>query len=316
MVTSWPRAYPATGMRAVFKQTPDDFRVDESLDFETTGNGEHLYLFVEKCNLGTPEVADYLARRFQVDSVAIGYAGMKDKVAVARQWFSVHTAENMNPPDVPETMELPGLKVLAVSRHERKLRRGQIGRNAFTVLLRDLQGDGLQERMELLAGNGVPNYFGPQRFGSDNLTAAVGWLGKRRKRRISKFLKGLYLSVLRAFLFNEVLGLRVANGSWDEAVEGDVLIAGDPSAPLWGRGRSASRGVALAMENAALASHQTICEDLEYAGVKQQRRTQVLNADSLHWEESGDQLLLRFGLPAGSYATSFLHESFDLRLSI
>ncbi|MCZ6853830.1 MAG: tRNA pseudouridine(13) synthase TruD [Gammaproteobacteria bacterium] len=313
-MTSWPRAYPATGMSALFKQTPDDFRVHESLDFEVTGNGEHLYLFVEKCNLGTPEVADYLARRFQVDSVAIGYAGMKDKVAVARQWFSVQTAENMNSPDDPENIALPGLKVLKVSRHERKLRRGQICRNAFTVLLKDLRGDGLQDRMELLACQGVPNYFGPQRFGADNLLAARAWLQMRRKRRISSFMKGLYLSVLRAFLFNEVLGLRVTQGSWNRTVEGDVVIAGDPSAPLWGRGRSAVTSVALDIENAALAPHRTICEDLEYAGVNQQRRTQVLNPDSLHWEESGDELLLRFVLPPGSYATSFLHESFDLRV--
>ncbi len=307
MVTNWPRAYPDPGISATFKQTPDDFRVDESLDFEVTGIGEHLYLFVEKRNLGTPEVADYLAHQFRVDSVAIGYAGMKDKFAVARQWFSVHTAENVEPPS------LPGLKVLELTRHDRKLRRGQLCRNDFAVLLKDIQGDGLAERMELLANNGVPNYFGPQRFGRDNLQAARAWLAKRRRLRISRFMKALYLSVLRAFLFNEVVGLRVEGGSWNQPVEGDVLIAGEPSAPLWGRGRSQSKGTALDMENAALTPHRSLCDGLEYAGVSQQRRAQVLNTESLEWEQSGDELLLQFVLPPGSYATSLLHEGFDLR---
>ncbi len=312
MVTRWPRAYPATGLSAVFKQTPDDFRVDESLSFEVTGSGEHLYLFVEKRNLGTPEVAGYLARQFQVNSVAIGYAGMKDKVAVARQWFSVHTAENKELPDESELC-VPGLRVLTTTRHDRKLRRGQVCRNVFTVLLKDIRGDGLTERMELLAEKGAPNYFGPQRFGGDNLQAARTWLEKRRKSHISKFMKGLYLSVLRAFLFNEVLGRRVEDGSWNRSLEGDVLIAGDPSAPLWGRGRSQTLATALVIENSALAPHRTLCDGLEYAGVSQQRRTQVLLADSLRWEKSGNELQLRFALPAGSYATSLLNESFDLR---
>ncbi|MCH8142195.1 MAG: tRNA pseudouridine(13) synthase TruD [Proteobacteria bacterium] len=312
MVTRWPRAYPATGLSAVFKHTPDDFRVDESLSFEVTGSGEHLYLFVEKRNLGTPEVAGYLARQFQVNSVAIGYAGMKDKVAVARQWFSVHTARNIKLPD-EAGLDLPGLRVLSATRHDRKLRRGQVCRNAFTVLLKDVRGDGLSERMELLAENGAPNYFGPQRFGGDNLQAARTWLQRRRKSRISKFMKGLYLSVLRAFLFNEILGHRVEDGSWNRSIEGDVLIGGDPTAPLWGRGRSQTLAMALAMENSALVPHRTLCDGLEYAGVSQQRRTQVLLADWLRWEQSGDELLLRFALPGGSYATSLLNESFDLR---
>ncbi|MCZ6618360.1 MAG: tRNA pseudouridine(13) synthase TruD [Gammaproteobacteria bacterium] len=310
MVT-WPRAFPASGMSAVFKQTPEDFRVDESLDFEISGSGEHLYLFVEKRNLGTPQVADYLARQFKVDSVAVGYAGMKDKFAVARQWFSVHTSDNIEPPGFPQP-DMPGLRLLEATRHERKLRRGQVRTNAFTVLLKNFRGDGWADRLDLLATNGVPNYFGPQRFRGDNLQAARAWLEKRRQRRISNFIKGLYRSVLRAFLFNEVVGLRVEEGNWDEPVEGDVLIAGKPSAPLWGRGRSQSSAAALLVEEAALAPHRSLCGSLEYAGVSQQRRAQVVFAESLLWEKSGDEILLSFGLPAGSYATSLLREGFDL----
>ena len=124
-----------------------------------------------------------------------------------------------------------------MTRHTSKLRRGQIASNQFMIVLRDLGAGEFEEGLEVLSLQGAPNYFGAQRFGWDNVEKATAWLAVRRRRRTSKFKQGLYLSVLRSFLFNEVLAARIAAGNWDRAIEGDQLCAGKPAGPLWGRGR-------------------------------------------------------------------------------
>jgi tRNA pseudouridine13 synthase len=188
-----------------------------------------------------------------------------------------------------------------------------------------VQGDGWQERLDTLSAQGVPNYFGPQRFGGDNLERAMQWLPQRRRRSISHFKKGLYLSVLRSYLFNEILGRRVSDGSWQDLLSGDVALrvedgvgdrVGDgagATAPLWGRGRSATTEAAAEVEASVLAPHARLCDDLEYAGVQQQRRALVLYPQTLDWQTSGAEVQLRFGLAPGCFATSFLLEAFDLQ---
>ncbi|MDH3643541.1 MAG: tRNA pseudouridine(13) synthase TruD, partial [Gammaproteobacteria bacterium] len=225
------------------------------------------------------------------------------------QWFSVST------PRAAQVACDGGVTVLASGRHERKLRRGQLAANAFAIRLRDVRGDDWGERLEMIGRRGVPNYFGPQRFGGDvgdNLVRAREWLPHRRRRSVSRFKQGLYLSVLRGFLFNEVLGRRVANHSWCNALPGDVAEERGPTGPLWGRGRSSTGDEAGEVEAAALAPHAELCEGLEYAGVRQQRRALALRPEGLEWEADAGDLQVRFRLPPGSYATSLLMEAFAL----
>ena len=284
---------------------------------EPSGDGEHLWLHVEKTGRATRDVAGALAAAFSVPEHAVGYAGMKDKHAVTRQWFSVHTAVDT----VPALAE-PGLDVVAVDRHRRKLRRGELAGNAFRLRLEGVSGSGWEAALADARDRGVPNYFGPQRFGTDNLEAAQRWLEQRRRRRVAAFRRGLYLSVLRSFLFNEVLACRVAAGAWQRPVTGDVLLPpamrGDPAdpmptGPLWGRGRPAVDGEAAGFEEAALAPHRTVREGLEHAGLVQERRSLVLRAPDLAWSLDGDAATLTFSLPPGTYATVLLAEAFELR---
>ncbi|MFP6816014.1 MAG: tRNA pseudouridine(13) synthase TruD [Pseudomonadales bacterium] len=314
---AWPKAYTELGCIAGFKAWPEDFEVDESLGFEPAGTGEHLFLRLEKRCTETRLLAQEVAQAYGVASIDVGYAGMKDKHAVTRQWFSVCTPESV------DVALAAGFRVLDDSRHERKLRRGQLARNTFAVLLRGVSGVGWQERLAVIAERGVPNYYGPQRFGRDNLARAREWLPLRRRRSISRFKQGLYLSVLRSFLFNQVLGRRVRDGCWRDLLPGDVRASEDPNAatyaaataPLWGRGRSATTALAGDLEAAALEPHAQLCEGLEYAGVRQQRRALVLRPDNLSWTASGLDLSLRFDLLPGCYATTLLSEVFALDLS-
>ena len=308
----WPRASGEPTLAVQFKTRAEEFRVVETLAIAPSGTGEHLFLEIEKTDLATVEVANRLARLSGVPVADVGYAGMKDKRAVASQWFSVPArelpAERIGFAEGDRT-----LRVLNQSRNEKKLRRGQVSRNSFTILLRGVPRDGWQGALERAGTTGVPNYFGPQRFGRENMTRAREWLPVRRKKRISGFKKGLYLSVLRSYLFNEVLAARVTAGNRRDEVDGDVIVAGSPSGPLWGRGRSPARGLAREIENSAIAAHEEICAGLEHAGLTQQRRGLVLKIQGFDWERvDADAVRVSFSLPAGGYATCFLGEIFDL----
>ncbi|MEQ8857863.1 MAG: tRNA pseudouridine(13) synthase TruD [Pseudomonadales bacterium] len=322
MTACWPRARSAVGARAVLKASAEDFRVTELPAFRPEGDGEHLYLHLRKTDLTTPAVADWLAQVFGVPGVAVGYAGMKDRRAVTTQWFSVHTAQ-----DAEALTARSGVALLASARHRRKLRRGELAGNRFQVRLTEVQGDAWADGLAWLARRGAPNYFGAQRFGGDNLIRARAWLAARRPRRVGVFRQGLYLSVLRSFLFNEVLAARVRAGVWDVCLAGDVpvalptpdLAAADvppevPSGPLWGRGRPPVGGAAAAFETEALAGHAALREGLEHAGLSQERRSLVLRAPDLAWRSDGDSVEVEFSLPAGGYATTLLAEAFDLVL--
>ncbi len=314
----WPRARAGIESRAVMKLHPEDFRVDEVAGFTPTGEGEHLYLRIEKTGAATSELARALARAFAVPDASVGYAGMKDRHAVTTQWFSIQTPLDHPPGGALALPDFTGVRVLEACRHRRKLRRGELAGNRFRIRLRRVTGETWPGRLEALRSGGAPNYFGPQRFGGDNLAAARAWLGERRRRRLGAFRSGLYLSVLRSLLFNEVLAARVRAGTWNRVLPGEVTQddpAGTPrpTGPLWGRGRSAAAAEALAVEQGALAPHAELCEGLEHAGLRQARRVLVLEAADLGWERDGDQLELTFALPAGGYATTFLAEAFDLQ---
>ena len=306
---NWPRNRLEPPIAATLKERPEDFIVQETLAFLPSGEGEHCYVQLEKSGLSTPELAGQLADLHGLAGQDVGYAGMKDKHAITSQWFSLRGVATLS----GAARELAGVRVLQESRHAQKLRRGQICANRFEILLRELGPGNLESALDRLATEGAPNYFGSQRFGWDNLQQATSWLARRRSSRISRFRRGLYLSVLRSYLFNEVLAARVERKSWCAPIDGDVLVGKLPTGPLWGRGRSPTGGAAAAIESSALEPHTQIMEGLEYAGVKQDRRRLQLIAEGFSWVLDGDNLTLGFSLPPGGYATSLLREIFRWR---
>ena len=280
-----------------------DFKVDEELPFTPTDEGEHLLVRVRKINRTTHDVQQQLARTFRLRTRDVGYVGLKDKRSVSTQWFSAA---------VPAPVDLfaaPDLEILQQRRHIRKLRPSDGCRNHFEILVRDVEPTHVSTSRMCT----VPNYFGEQRFGRDgqNVSAAMKWIHEG-KPPVASFVKSIYLSSLRSYIFNHVLAARVDRGDWCKGIEGDVLLDGLPSGPLWGRGRLSTSSLAQQIEQDVVESVAEIAEALEWVGLKQQRRPLAVAPICLNCKTDMDIARVRFALPSGSFATSVLRECFDL----
>jgi len=328
----WARALGAPAAAGVIRREPADFRVTEIPLVEPAGQGNHLWLEIEKTGANTDWVAGRLARAAGVHPREVGFAGMKDRHAVTRQWFSVGLQEAARPDW--QDWSVDGVTVLQARRHSRKLQRGALRGNRFRLLVRDLDGAGgeLEARLRSVADHGVPNYFGPQRFGHDgrNVTRALHWL--EHGGRIRKPTRGIYLSALRSLLFNRVLSARVAERSWDRLLDGEIAqLDGSralfdcalpdetlrnrcaehdihPTGPLPGRGGKRPARAAADCEARALADAGAVVEALERAGLEASRRSLRLVPRGFEWSVEGGVLELAFELPAGGFATSVLRE--------
>jgi len=326
-----PRAHGAPVLRARMRTTAEDFRVDEVLGFEASGQGEHLLLRIEKRGANTVHVAQRLARWAGVAEHAVGYAGLKDRHAVTTQAFTVHLPKRIAP-DFDALAAETEFRVLDHAWHARKLPRGALRGNRFGLLLREAQGerDAIEQRLRDIAQRGVPNYFGEQRFGhgGGNLDAARALFAGKRMPRDKR---SILLSAARSAIFNDVLARRVQDGSWERGLDGEVwMLDGThsvfgpeppseelaarrdrldlhPTGPLWGDGELRSRGDCAALECAVSEQHADLVQGLRQAGLKQERRSLRLPLRELAWEWRESAIFLGFFLPAGSYATTVLH---------
>jgi tRNA pseudouridine13 synthase len=302
---------------ALFRAELADFIVIEDLGAQPEGEGEHHYLHLEKRGVNTDWVAQRIARIAGVKAQDVGFCGLKDRYAIASQWFSVYLPKG----GVADwsVIEDDEVKLLTATVGKRKLRRGQHAGNRFIITLReiaDIDADKLRERLELIASVGVPNYFGEQRFGRDgnNLVSAARWL--EQGAPLNKMRdKGMVMSAARSYLFNLVLAERVRQGNWSAVLAGDVSPE-FATGPLWGRGRNLATLETLALEELALAERQQWLAGLEHCGLQQERRKLVLAPQALQWEFTDGVLRLEFGLAPGEFATALLREIFLLRNAI
>jgi tRNA pseudouridine13 synthase len=308
----------------VIRGRPEDFQVREELGFDLSGDGEHVFLYLQKRGLNTMDLLDRVAQLGGVSGREVGVSGLKDRNALTSQWLSVGLAGRPEP-DWCELEADGHVRVLEVGRHRRKLKRGVHRANRFTLTLRDLRGEPerLQERLERVSTRGVPNYFGEQRFGrgGSTLDQARRWL-ERGGPRLARNRRSLYLSALRSELFNRLLAARVSEETWDRAQDGDMcVLAGTrshfrcdrvdddiearirtadlhPALPLWGRG-----------EAPVPEGQEMVCRFLEGAGLELAWRAARIVPDDFCWRFCDDgSLQLDFALGAGSYATALLAE--------
>lgn len=327
-----PRALGSLLGSGVLRAEPEDFVVEEELGFEPSGQGQHVLLRVSKRDANTQWVARELARICRCRPVDVGYAGLKDRRAVAVQWFSV--------PKSPQTLEAwtqvrtGEFAVLEAHAHTRKLPRGALSGNAFVIRVRDVNvgDDLLSQRLELIRRRGVPNYFGPQRFGHEGAN-----LARIRPdiREIRPAEREFVLSAARSLLFNAVLGARVEEGTWEILEAGDIanldgrgsVFAVDaidstlvdrcsrldihPTGPMWGHGDPASMGRVHDLESRLAARFPTVVELLRAAGLAQERRSLRLAVRDLQFSRESDSVVLRFRLTKGSFATTVLREVFE-----
>jgi tRNA pseudouridine13 synthase len=157
------------------RERAEDFLVDEQPLYQACGTGEHIYLFVEKRNLSTPEAARILAQHFTVQPGAVGFAGLKDKTAITRQLFSVHTP-GRKVEDFP-MLQHERMAVLWADLHTNKLRRGHLAGNRFSIRIRGVPMQAAlpaQRALQSLERTGLPNRIGEQRFGYTGRNHLVG----------------------------------------------------------------------------------------------------------------------------------------------
>jgi tRNA pseudouridine13 synthase len=318
--------------RGVLRTAPEDFIVREWLGFEADNDGDHWLLTVRKREANTHWVAKQLAKLADIHPRDVGFAGLKDRNAVAEQAFTVpaRSAVGSN----WQGVQGDGFEVIAARRHRRKLKRGALKGNDFEIIVRGFTGSSQEigERLAVIAARGVPNYFGPQRFGHElsNLKRAVAMFAGVQIH--DRFERGFALSAARASVFNAVLARRLESSTWDRLIDGDVanldgsnsifsIAAIDallidrctaldihPTGPLWGRGELRSTATAAALEHEIGNEYQVMCAGLERAGLDQERRALRISVQALQHGLDGDVLTLRFRLGRGAFATTVLHE--------
>ena len=345
--------------QATYKAQVADFVVNEILDIDFTGEGEHLWLHIQKSGMNTAYLANLLSEWAEIPLRDVGYSGLKDRHALTSQWFSLRIPKKQLPASefVPiDIKEHETVNIIAQHWHHKKLNRGTHDANQFIITLRDLKfaDDStltdnkplVEQHLSTIYKTGVPNYFGPQRFGfgGNNIQEALRVFSrppkdnsahkKGKQKRAPREQNSMELSAARSLIFNEILAARVREGSWNTGLQGEVfnlngsgsifaseqmddtlrarLASGDihPTAVMWGVGNDKVTGAAAEFEENVVQHSELLTQlasGLEQREVSSQRRSLRLPIEDMHWEWTDQQtLVLSFTLITGSFATSVL----------
>ena len=318
---------PGTG--GVLRANVEDFRVEEIPSYLPSGAGTHAYAFIEKRELTTRDVVAALANA-GVPHGAVGFAGQKDKYAVARQWVSVPSDHALA---FQALDDVDGVSVLETSRHRNKLGLGHLRGNRFSVRVRSSHSNweaAAESTLACLRKVGVPNYFGPQRFGSFNTNIADGLrLIRGDRMRIDRRMQRFYRSALQSHLFNWLLKMRMECGLYDAVLEGDraqrhdsggMFVVDDAvveserarrleisaALPLFGKKARVSGSDAGELEERLLSDFGLKYE--QFRRVPGARRISRIRLDDAELRSADDGYIVEFTLPKGAYATSVMRE--------
>lgn len=329
------------GVGGQIKAKMEDFEVEELPSYEPCGTGDHLYLWIEKSGVSSEHFTQMIARKVGVPVGTVGTAGLKDRHAVSRQWVSVPKEAEPN----LAKLDGEGLKVLTVSRHGNKLKPGHLKGNRFRILIRGADRTHAEAAEQILAkirNEGMPNYYGPQRFGRGGETADLGFkvLNGQQRQRLRPFLFKFALSAAQSVLFNRVLANRQRDGLLRTILQGDVMmkwpaggifVAEDVPAeqarfdaretvqggPMFGSRTYPAKDVAAEREMKVLNDSGLSPKAFGHFGklASGTRRHNLVYLDDLISEWESDGLRLTFSMPAGSYATVLLREVMKIDLS-
>jgi len=321
---------------AGIKARPEDFVVEEVLGHEPCGEGDYLYLFVEKRNLSMEQLVAVVRATTGASQVVVGYAGLKDKAAITRQWISL-PAEFSTAPDAVRSSQV---RVLKFARHGSPLKIGKLSGNRFDILLRGASPKAagqVADAVLALARRGMANLYGPQRFGRDYEAPRVGLdvaLGRMDASGMSRLKRRFVVSAVQAHLFNRYCLERHKYVGLNRAVPGDILKgagtggelertrepakaqaridAGDAviTGPMYGRKLMRADDRAGVMEGEILSMHSLDFQSFDgfYRLGAGSRRPLLVRPTDISVEPAPDGIRLRFFLPAGSFATTLLRE--------
>lgn len=315
------------------KAKAEHFQVNEILGYEFTGSGEHLMVRIRKSGENTSFVANELAKACGVKSKDVSWAGLKDRHAVTEQWLSVHLPKGETPDFSEFLAQYPSIEILETTRHNKKLRPGELAGNHFTVTLSEVSDvEDVLKRLESISQTGVPNYFGSQRFGNqgNNLDEARRW-GRENVRTRNQNKRSLLLSAARSWIFNNILSSRIEQGLFDQVVEGDIIDTASGqslvdaehiqsaaeqvakgsaalTAAMAGDNQLPTQARALELEQPHLDNEPDLMALIRGNRMRHDRRAISLKAQDLTWSADENSVTLKFSLDAGCFATAIVRE--------
>jgi tRNA pseudouridine13 synthase len=335
-----PRDFPyltsATGTLGELKQTPEDFVVEEVPLYEPSGEGPHVFLYVEKRDLSTPFLVTKIADALSINPNEIGSAGRKDRFAVTRQFVSIPD-QNYEDQQLLD-LEIDGARVLSCKRHPNKLKTGHLKGNRFEIVVRNATENALANALATkkeLEQLGFANWYGEQRFGNQDDTDDLGFrlLRDEKLGRLSKNKLRFALSAAQSRMFNDWLADRIEDGLNDRVIDGDVMqfqtsratfVAEDleaeqarfdageivPTGPMFGPKMTSAESTAVEREAAIL---ERFGLDIEAFSRYRKlttgtRRRMLIKPQDFSVEPTEGGLRFRFELPSGVYATTLLAE--------
>lgn len=319
---------------AKLKAKPEHFIVKEELGFDFTGSGEHVMVKVRKTGENTMFVANELARYCGVKSKDIGWAGLKDRHAITEQWLSIHMPKS----DVPDfsafEKQYPSIEIIDVAKHNKKLRPGDLIGNYFDIILSETSNiEALEEKLQLVSQNGVPNYYGAQRFGKEgnNVEEAKRW-GRDNVRTRNQNKRSMFLSSARSWIFNQIVSRRIEQGLFSTIILGDILNVAEQStcvveqsnltqsqqhleagtaqitSALAGDNQLPTLLDALQLEQEVVDSEPDLMALIRGNRMRHDRRDIMLKPSEFEFQIKDDQIVLHFYLSSGSFATSITRE--------
>lgn len=335
-----------SGLGGQLRASAEDFEVEEVPAYLPAGAGDHLYLWVQKRDCAAPVLLSTLSRALQVGERDIGIAGAKDAAAVTRQWVSVPRAAEarLQAEETKGALASAGIEVLETKLHGNKLRTGHLRGNRFVLTVRGVDvaraQEALQPMLASLQEHGMPNFYGPQRFGRDaqNVARGLSWLSGRREGPRRGVERRFLCSAVQSALFNAYLAARLADQTLSRVLEGELLqvvrsggpfwsedvVAEQarydarevvPSGPMFGPQMRQPKGEAALRERAVFETAGLDAAAFARAGklMAGTRRALVVWPEELQGQLDAQAatLTLRFVLPPGSYATVLTGELLD-----
>ncbi len=319
---------------AKLKVQPQDFQVVEQLGYAFSGHGEHLMVRIRKSGENTAFVANELAKVCGVKSRDVSWAGLKDRHAITEQWLSVYLPKGETPDFSSFLAQYPNIEILEVTRHDKKLRPGDLQGNKFTITLTQVSDtEAVLQKLPQIKEHGVPNYFGSQRFGKDgnNVAEARRW-GRENVRTRNQNKRSLYLSAARSWIFNQIVSERIKQGVFAQFIAGDIaqLANGEQlllkstevetyqqllnneqafiTAALAGDNDLPSKEKAHAIEQIQLSAEPDLMALIRGNRMRHDRRPVRLAIPDLQWQSDGNSVTLSFSLPSGCFATAVIRE--------
>lgn len=331
-----PRGCSAGFFHGLYKVEPEDFVVEEVPAYEPSGDGSHVWMWIEKRGLATLDMLRDMGRQLDRHQKSFGIAGLKDAKSISRQWVSMDLGDERECDDLQSEF----FRVLKVSRHNNKLRLGHLRGNRFEIVLRGTKDGDLEKAQQNLAELeqvGVPNYFGEQRFGKRGANLAKGLEilrgdARTASRRMPRRVFGLVLSAVQSEIFNRVIAARLdrlgtvlpgdlatlhKNGATfvvedpaQEQARADALEL-SPSGPMPGPDMMVPTGEPLDIELQALSELELTGEefnDLPFGLASGERRPLRMPVADTCADQVDAGVRVAFTLPKGGYATSVLRE--------